>query len=40
MNHFFRTVVPLAGEGGRRPEGGNTNPAFIPLGGESRLYSY
>ena len=22
MNHFFRTVVPLAGEGGRRPEGG------------------
>ena len=49
MNHFFRTVVCEAGEGGRRPEGGNTNPvfiplgagpAFIPLGGESRLYSY
>ena len=22
MNHFFRTVVCEAGEGGRRPEGG------------------
>ena len=26
------SLPPLAGEGGRRPEGGNTKPAFIPLG--------
>ena len=40
MNHFFRTVVPLAGEGGRRPEGGIKNQdlsrlvslVFTPLG--------
>ena len=25
------SLPPLAGEGGRRPEGGNTKPAFIPL---------
>ena len=29
-------LPPLAGEGGRRPEGGNTNLVFIPLGGCSR----
>ena len=29
---IFRTVVPLAGEGGRRPEGGDKKPGFIPLG--------
>ena len=27
-----------AREGGRRPEGGNTNPAFIPLGGPLSLF--
>ena len=28
-----KSLPPLAGEGGRRPEGGNTKPAFIPFGG-------
>ena len=27
------SLPPLAGEGGRRPEGGNTKPAFIQLSG-------
>ena len=27
-----KSLPPLAGEGGRRPEGGNTKLAFIPLG--------
>ena len=31
-----KSLPPLAGEGGRRPEGGNTNPVFTPLSGCSR----
>ena len=27
-----KTLPPLAGDGGRRREGGNTKPGFIPLG--------
>ncbi|SUX19954.1 Uncharacterised protein [Cardiobacterium valvarum] len=26
-----KSLSPLAGEGGRRPEGGNTKPGFLPL---------
>ena len=30
-----KSLLPLAGEGGRRPEGGNKNPTFISLGGSA-----
>ena len=30
-----KSLPPLAGEGGRRPEGGDKKPGFIPLGGPS-----
>ena len=35
-----KSLPPLAGEGGRRPEGGDKKPGFIPLGGPSNCAAW